>query len=121
MRATRGDLDVRIVGTERDPESGIVGYPTVVATCEGVRDGIAPLLRDGAFPVVLGGCCTLVPGVAAALRTVDPRPAGMAYSTAISTSTTAARAPRARRPTCRSRSSPVMATRRSSASGRTCR
>ena len=74
-----GDLDVRIVGTERDPESGIVGYPTVVATCEGVRDGIAPLLRDGAFPVVLGGCCTLVPGVAAALRTVDPRPAGMAY------------------------------------------
>jgi arginase len=74
-----GDLDVRIVGTERDPESGIVGYPTVVATCEGVRDGIAELLRDGAFPVVLGGCCTLVPGVAAALRTVDRRPAGLAY------------------------------------------
>jgi arginase len=74
-----GDLDVRIVGTERDPESGIVGYSTVVATCEGVRDGIAALLRDGAFPIVLGGCCTLVPGVAAALRTVDPVPAGMAY------------------------------------------
>ncbi len=48
-----GDLDVRIVGTERDPESGIVGYPTVVSTCEGVRDGVAPLIRDGAFPVVL--------------------------------------------------------------------
>ena len=46
-----GDLDVRIVGTERDPESGIVGYPTVVSTCKGVRDGVAPLIRGGAFPV----------------------------------------------------------------------
>jgi arginase len=74
-----GDLDVRIVGTERDPGSGIVGYPTVVSTCEGVRDGVAALLREGAFPVVLGGCCTLVPGVAAALRTAAPGPAGLAY------------------------------------------
>jgi arginase len=74
-----GDLDVRIVGTERDPESGIVGYPTVVTTCEGVRDGVAPVIRGGAFPVVLGGCCTLVPGVAAALRAADPGPAGLAY------------------------------------------
>jgi arginase len=75
----RVDLDVRIVGTERDPESGIVGYPTVVSTCKGVRDGVAPLIRDGAFPVVLGGCCTLVPGVAAALRAADPGSAGLAY------------------------------------------
>ena len=73
-----GDLDVRIVGTERDPESGIVGYPTVVSTCKGVRDGVAPLIRGGAFPV-LGCCCTLVPGVAAALRASDPGPAGLAY------------------------------------------
>src|SRR5882724_9716129 len=72
-----GDLSVRISGEERDPTSGIVGYPTVVATCEGVRDGLAPLL--GAFTVVLGGCCSLVPGVAAALRAVDPGPLGLAY------------------------------------------
>jgi arginase len=74
-----GDLPVRIVGAARDPASGIVGYPTVVATCEGVRDGIAPLLQDGAFVVVLGGCCSLVPGVAAALRAADPGPVGLAY------------------------------------------
>ena len=48
-------------------------------------------------------------------------PAGWPTSTAISTSTTAAPAPRARRPTCRSRSPPVTATRRSSPSGRPCR
>jgi arginase len=74
-----GDLPVRIVGEERDPASGIVGYPTVVSTCEGVRDGLAPLLRSGAFIVVLGGCCSLVPGVAAALRTSEAGPAGLAY------------------------------------------
>ena len=74
-----GDLPVRIVGEERDPASGIVGYPTVVTTCERVRDGVAPLLASGAFTVVLGGCCALVPGVAAALRTVDGGPVGLAY------------------------------------------
>jgi arginase len=74
-----GDLPVRIAGTDRDPGSGIVGYPSVVRTCEGVRDGVAPLLRSGRFPVVLGGCCSLVPGIAAALRQADPRPPGLAY------------------------------------------
>ncbi len=74
-----GDLPVRIAGEERDRASGIVGYRTVVATCEGVRDGLAPILRDGAFAVVLGGCCALVPGVAAALRATGDGPAGLAY------------------------------------------
>ena len=74
-----GDLPVRIAGTDRDPESGIVGYPSVVRTCEGVRDGVETLLRSGAFPVVLGGCCALVPGVAAGLRRAHPEPAGLAY------------------------------------------
>ena len=74
-----GDLPVRIVGEDRDPASGIVGYPTVVTTCEGVRDGIAPLLRSGAFTVVMGGCCSLVPGVAAALQLSGDGPVALAY------------------------------------------
>jgi arginase len=74
-----GDLPVRIVGEERDPASGIVGYPTVVATCEGVRDGVAPWLQSGVFTVVLGGCCSLVPGVAAALQMSGDGPVGLAY------------------------------------------
>ena len=70
-----GDLDVRIVGTERDEASGIMGYPSVVETSRGIRDGLGPLLREDAFLVVLGGCCTLVPGVAAALRLAAQRAA----------------------------------------------
>jgi arginase len=74
-----GDLDVRIVGTERDETSGIIGYPSVVETSRQIRDGIAPLLVDDAFLIVLGGCCTLVPGVAAALRLAHNGPLGLAY------------------------------------------
>jgi arginase len=74
-----GDLPVRIVGDERDRASGIVGYRTVVSTCEGVRDGLVPLLRSGAFTVVLGGYCSLVPGVAAALGETGDGPFGLAY------------------------------------------
>jgi arginase len=74
-----GDLPVRIAGTERDLGSGIVGYPSVVRTCEGVRDGVERLLRAGAFPVVLGGCCALVPGVAAGVRRAHAGAVGLAY------------------------------------------
>jgi arginase len=74
-----GDLPVRIVGTERDPQSGILAYPSVLETSRGIRDLLEPLLRDDVFLVVLGGCCALVPGVAAALRLAHNGPLGLAY------------------------------------------
>jgi arginase len=74
-----GDLPVRIVGTERDPQSGILAYPSVLETSRGIRDLLEPLLRENAFLVVLGGCCALVPGVAAALRLAHNGPLGLAY------------------------------------------
>jgi arginase len=72
-----GDLDVRIVGTDRDPATGIVGYPTVLGTVRGVRDGLVPHLAAGRFPVVLGGCCTLIPGAVAAAREAAPGRVGL--------------------------------------------
>ena len=72
-----GDLDVRIVGTERDPATGIVGYPSVLTTVRGIRDGLAPHLAAGRFPVVLGGCCTLIPGAVAAARDAGQQPVGL--------------------------------------------
>jgi arginase len=74
-----GDLGVQIRGTERDQASGMFAYESVVAASRGIRDGLAPLLRDDPFLVVLGGCCTLVPGVAAALRLAHSGPLGLAY------------------------------------------
>jgi len=54
----RGDLDVRIRDDTRDPATGIVGAAEVLAVTAAVRDTIAA----GERPLVLGGCCTLLPG-----------------------------------------------------------
>jgi arginase len=64
----RGDLDVRIRGDERDPETGIVGSPDVLATTSAVRAAIGKMVAAGERPLVLGGCCTLVPGALAGVR-----------------------------------------------------
>src|SRR5262245_11950379 len=68
--ADAGDLDVRITGPDRDPVSGIVGWPSVGATVGAVRDAVTDLLRDGRRPLLLGGCCTILMGAAAAARDV---------------------------------------------------
>ena len=64
----RGDLDVRIRGEERDPETGIVGSPDVLATTSAVRAAIREMVAAGERPLVLGGCCSLVPGALAGVR-----------------------------------------------------
>ena len=66
--ADRGDLDVRIRGEERDPETGIVGSPDVLAMTGVVREAIREMVAAGERPLVLGGCCSLVPGALAGVR-----------------------------------------------------
>lgn len=75
----RGDLDVRIVGPDRDPVSGIVGWPSVAATTTAVRSAVAGLLADGRRPLLLGGCCAILMGAAAGARDILGR-AGLAYA-----------------------------------------
>jgi arginase len=66
--ADRGDLDVRIGGEERDPDTGIVGSPDVLAMTAVVRGAVAEMVAAGERPLVLGGCCSLVPGALAGVR-----------------------------------------------------
>lgn len=66
--ADRGDLDVRIRGEERDPDTGIVGSPDVLAMTAVVRGAVAEMVTAGERPLVLGGCCSLVPGALAGVR-----------------------------------------------------
>jgi arginase len=68
--ADRGDLDVRIRGDERDPETGILGSPDVLATTAALRGAVAELVAAGERPLVLGGCCALVPGALGGVRDV---------------------------------------------------
>ncbi|MEX2274477.1 MAG: arginase family protein [Actinomycetota bacterium] len=63
-----GDLDVRVIGTDRDPHSGVVGLPSVLRTTEVLQTRVAEL-ADPAHPLLLlGGCCTMAVGIAAGLH-----------------------------------------------------
>jgi arginase len=63
-----GDLEVRIRGDERNPETGLLGSDDVLATTRAVRAAVAELLADGAHPFVAGGCCAALPGALAGAR-----------------------------------------------------
>jgi arginase len=64
----RGDLDVRIRGEARDPATGVVGIADTLSMTEAVRAAVLEIVAGGARPLVLGGCCALVPGALAGLR-----------------------------------------------------
>ncbi|MEU6082649.1 arginase family protein [Streptomyces sp. NPDC047108] len=63
--ADLGDLDVRLTGPERDAGTGVQGWPSVRATTEKLRAGIAEIIGADRLPLVLGGDCTLLPGALA--------------------------------------------------------
>ncbi|HEX2435945.1 MAG TPA: arginase family protein [Solirubrobacterales bacterium] len=73
-----GDLDVRIRGEQRDPETGIVASADVLATTSTLRGAVAELVRRGERPFLAGGCCSEVPGALAGARDAVGR-VGLAY------------------------------------------
>ncbi len=64
----KGDLDVRVVGRDRDPSTGLVGGTTVHDAVRGVRAGVRDLLSSGARVLVMGGCCIPLMGAVAGAR-----------------------------------------------------
>jgi arginase len=64
----RGDVDVHIRDEVREPETGIVGSNDVLTMTVAVRSAVRSLVAVGERPVVLGGCCALVPGALAGVR-----------------------------------------------------
>jgi arginase len=73
-----GDLDVAIEDPARDAETGIIGFAELVAASQVIRDAVGSALAAAWLPVVLGGCCSVVPGaVAGARRRLGP--AGLAF------------------------------------------
>ena len=67
----QGDLDVRIRGEGRDPDTGVVGSDDVLAMTAAVRAAVRHTVAAGERPFVLGGCCSLVPGAMAGVRDVS--------------------------------------------------
>jgi arginase len=63
-----GDLDVRVVGRDRDPRTGLVGGGTVHETVSGVRAGVRELLAPDERVLLVGGCCIPLMGALAGAR-----------------------------------------------------
>jgi arginase len=64
----RGDLDVRIRGDERDAATGIIGAADVLAMTRAIRAAVHETVAAGERPLLLGGCCSIVPGALAGMR-----------------------------------------------------
>ncbi|HEY1620684.1 MAG TPA: arginase family protein [Streptosporangiaceae bacterium] len=63
-----GDLPVRLTGRVRDPETGIVGWPSVRDVTEAVRLQVREVAAGDRIPFMVGGCCTLLPGALAGAK-----------------------------------------------------
>jgi arginase len=76
--ADGGDLDVRLVGRDRDPATGVLGWPSVLATTAAIRAHVRDQVAAGQLPLLVGGCCTLLPGALSGARDVLGR-VGLGY------------------------------------------
>lgn len=63
-----GDWPVTIDDPTRDPVTGIIGFESVYRTSQIIQQELAALLPTQEKILVVGGCCTLLIGVMAALR-----------------------------------------------------
>ncbi|MEU8227379.1 arginase family protein [Kribbella sp. NPDC048915] len=63
-----GDLPVRLTDSERDPETGVIAYQQLIAGTEVIADAVAAALHANWRPLVLGGCCSVLPGALSGLR-----------------------------------------------------
>lgn len=63
-----GDTEQRIRGLNRDPANGWLAYPDIVKMSAEVRARVAGITAEGQVPLVVGGCCTLLPAALAGAR-----------------------------------------------------
>ena len=60
-----GDTEQLIRGLNRDPANGWLAYPDIVKMSTEVRSRVSSIAAKGEVPVILGGCCTLLPAALA--------------------------------------------------------
>ncbi|MGB0121438.1 MAG: arginase family protein [Solirubrobacterales bacterium] len=73
-----GDTKQMIRGSQRDPANGWLDFADVVRMSVEVRQRVAEITAEGQVPVILGGCCTLLPPALAGARD-SLGPIGLAF------------------------------------------
>lgn len=63
-----GDTEQVLRGLDRDPVNGWLAYEDIVEMSAEVRGRVAGITAEGQVPLILGGCCTLLPGALAGAR-----------------------------------------------------
>ena len=66
----RGDLEIRIRGDDRDSDTGLIAADDVIAATAAIRSAVAEAVEGGDRPLVLGGCCSELPGAIGGARDV---------------------------------------------------
>jgi arginase len=74
-----GDLEVRIRGEQRDPQTGLLASAEVLASTATIRGAVARLLESGGRPFLAGGCCAELPGALAGARDALGEPVGLVH------------------------------------------
>jgi len=64
----RGDLEIRIRGDERDPETGLIASNDVLAATGEIRTAVVGAIAAGDRPLLAGGCCSELPGALGGAR-----------------------------------------------------
>lgn len=73
-----GDLPVTLNDPTRDPETGIIGIQQLLTASNQIRKSLSELFKSGERPLVIGGDCSLLIGIGAALADVYGR-VGLAF------------------------------------------
>jgi arginase len=63
-----GDIEGRLRSEARDPETGWVAWPQFLEMTAELRDRVSRMIVAGEVPVMLGGCCSVLPGAMAGVR-----------------------------------------------------
>lgn len=74
-----GDLEVRIRGKTRDPETGVLAGADVLATTATIHAAVADRIGAGERPFLVGGCCAELPGALAGARDALGRTVGLVH------------------------------------------
>ncbi|MDF1750934.1 MAG: arginase family protein, partial [Alphaproteobacteria bacterium] len=72
------DLPVEIIGTNRDPNTGIKALDDVKHVIDETHEQVTRLLKESSFPLLIGGCCTNVVGAIAAASQISNQ-VGLVY------------------------------------------
>ena len=72
-----GDADTILTDATRDPVTGLIGFSGLVRASQALRSTLRGPLSLGARPLVIGGDCTILLGILAAMRDHDDSRIGL--------------------------------------------